>query len=27
VPVDDTAYDQFRSYLQASGIDLSQYVK
>jgi phosphonate transport system substrate-binding protein len=25
--VDDTAYDQFRSYLQASGIDLSQYVK
>ena len=27
VPVDDTAYDQFRSYLDASGIDLSQYVK
>lgn len=27
VKVDDTAYDQFRSYLQASGIDLSQYVK
>lgn len=27
VQVDDTAYDQFRSYLQASGIDLSQYVK
>lgn len=26
-PVDDTAYDQFRSYLQSSGIDLSQYVK
>jgi len=25
--VDDTAYDQFRSYLTASGIDLSQYVK
>ncbi len=25
--VDDTAYDQFRSYLQASGIDLSKYVK
>jgi len=27
VKVDDTAYDQFRSYLQASGIDISQYVK
>jgi phosphonate transport system substrate-binding protein len=27
VPVDDTAYDQFRSYLQSSGVDLSQYVK
>jgi phosphonate transport system substrate-binding protein len=27
VTVDDTAYDQFRSYLDASGIDLSQYVK
>ena len=27
VKVDDTAYDQFRSYLEASGIDLSQYVK
>jgi phosphonate transport system substrate-binding protein len=27
VQVDDTAYDEFRSYLQASGIDLSQYVK
>ena len=27
VATDDTAYDQFRSYLQASGIDLSQYVK
>jgi phosphonate transport system substrate-binding protein len=27
VPVDDTAYDVFRSYLEASGIDLSQYVK
>jgi len=27
VKVDDTAYDQFRSYLQASGIDLSQFVK
>ncbi len=27
VPVDDTAYDEFRSYLEASGIDLSQYVK
>jgi phosphonate transport system substrate-binding protein len=27
VPVDDTAYDEFRSYLDASGIDLSQYVK
>jgi phosphonate transport system substrate-binding protein len=26
-PVDDTAYDQFRSYLTTSGIDLSQYVK
>ena len=25
--VDDTAYDQFRAYLTASGIDLSQYVK
>jgi phosphonate transport system substrate-binding protein len=25
--VDDTAYDQFRSYLTTSGIDLSQYVK
>lgn len=24
---DDTFYDQFRSYLQASGVDLSQYVK
>jgi phosphonate transport system substrate-binding protein len=27
VKVDDTAYDQFRSYLQASGVDLSNYVK
>jgi phosphonate transport system substrate-binding protein len=27
VKVDDTAYDTFRSYLDASGIDLSQYVK
>jgi phosphonate transport system substrate-binding protein len=27
VQTDDTVYDQFRSYLQASGIDLSQYVK
>jgi phosphonate transport system substrate-binding protein len=27
VKVDDTAYDEFRSYLQASGIDLSAYVK
>jgi phosphonate transport system substrate-binding protein len=27
VKVDDTAYDEFRSYLEASGIDLSQYVK
>jgi len=27
VKVDDTAYDQFRSYLEASGIDLSQYVQ
>jgi hypothetical protein len=27
VKVDDTAYDTFRSYIQASGIDLSQYVK
>jgi phosphonate transport system substrate-binding protein len=27
VQVDDTAYDAFRSYLEASGIDLSQYVK
>ena len=27
VQVDDTAYDTFRSYLEASGIDLSQYVK
>jgi phosphonate transport system substrate-binding protein len=27
VKVDDTAYDEFRSYLTASGIDLSQYVK
>jgi phosphonate transport system substrate-binding protein len=25
--VDDTAYDKFRSYLTASGIDISQYVK
>jgi ABC-type phosphate/phosphonate transport system substrate-binding protein len=25
--VDDTAYDEFRSYLTTSGIDLSQYVK
>ena len=25
--VDDTAYDQFRSYLTTAGIDLSQYVK
>lgn len=24
---DDTVYDQFRTYLQASGVDLSQYVK
>lgn len=27
VITDDTAYDEFRSYLEASGIDLSQYVK
>lgn len=27
VKVDDTTYDEFRSYLEASGIDLSQYVK
>jgi phosphonate transport system substrate-binding protein len=27
VQVDDTAYDAFRSYLEASGVDLSQYVK
>jgi phosphonate transport system substrate-binding protein len=27
VQVDDTVYDEFRSYLEASGIDLSQYVK
>jgi phosphonate transport system substrate-binding protein len=27
VQVDDTAYDEFRSYLEASGVDLSQYVK
>jgi phosphonate transport system substrate-binding protein len=27
VPADDTVYDEFRSYLQASGVDLSQYVK
>jgi phosphonate transport system substrate-binding protein len=27
VKVDDTAYDEFRSYLQASGVDLSAYVK
>jgi phosphonate transport system substrate-binding protein len=27
VPVDDTAYDEFRSYLDAAGVDLSQYVK
>jgi phosphonate transport system substrate-binding protein len=27
VQVDDTVYDTFRSYLEASGIDLSQYVK
>ncbi|HEX9092112.1 MAG TPA: phosphate/phosphite/phosphonate ABC transporter substrate-binding protein [Anaerolineales bacterium] len=27
VKADDTVYDQFRSYLEASGIDLSQYVK
>jgi phosphonate transport system substrate-binding protein len=26
VQVDDTAYDAFRSYLEASGVDLSQYV-
>jgi phosphonate transport system substrate-binding protein len=26
VQVDDTAYDTFRSYLEASGLDLSQYV-
>lgn len=27
VKVDDTVYDEFRSYLQASGVDLSNYVK
>lgn len=27
VPVDDTAYDTFRSYLEASGLDLSQYIE
>jgi multiple sugar transport system substrate-binding protein len=27
VKTDDTVYDEFRSYLQASGVDLSQYVK
>ncbi|MBI3361055.1 MAG: PhnD/SsuA/transferrin family substrate-binding protein, partial [Chloroflexi bacterium] len=27
VQVDDTAYDEFRSYLEASGVDLSKYVK
>jgi phosphonate transport system substrate-binding protein len=27
VAVDDTVYDEFRSYLTASGVDLSQYVK
>jgi multiple sugar transport system substrate-binding protein len=27
VQTDDTVYDEFRSYLQASGVDLSQYVK
>jgi phosphonate transport system substrate-binding protein len=27
VKVDDTVYDTFRSYLDASGVDLSQYVK
>ena len=27
VTVDDTAYDEFRSYLSASGVDLSAYVK
>ncbi len=27
VKADDTVYDEFRSYLQASGIDLSKYVK
>ena len=27
VKANDTVYDQFRSYLQASGVDLSQYVK
>jgi phosphonate transport system substrate-binding protein len=27
VPVDDTAYDAFRSYLDAAGVDLSAYVK
>jgi len=27
VKTDDTVYDEFRSYLEASGIDLSQYVK
>jgi phosphonate transport system substrate-binding protein len=27
VEVDDTAYDTFRSYLEASGLDLSQYVQ
>jgi phosphonate transport system substrate-binding protein len=27
VKADDTVYDEFRSYLQASGIDLSQFVK
>ncbi len=27
VQTDDTVYDEFRSYLQASGVDLSQYVQ
>lgn len=27
VKTDDTVYDEFRSYLEASGVDLSQYVK
>jgi phosphonate transport system substrate-binding protein len=27
VPANDTVYDEFRSYLQTSGVDLSQYVR